>query len=312
MHNLEQKLARIDLNLLVALSVILKEGSITKAAQTLFVTQPAMSKTLQRLRDLFDDPLFYRTPNGMAPTAKAKEVEKRLPKILAEIEHLFSTQEFNPAMCEQTFSVSVPSVLCHAIWLPLLARLECVAPHVCLIDLPSDADPISALEKGRYDFAVHIVKPQSGQCHYTSLGTIRPHVYARKSHPLAQSISKNKLEDLERFKFVDYQVGPTESKSFENPIEKFNRVLNFKPTVVYKSSQLSLLTELLANNDYLFISPSLMMNSPDFSDKFVSVLEIDIAEHYLYELVLLEGPHIAHGQAEQWMKNELINSISIK
>ncbi|MAT51965.1 MAG: LysR family transcriptional regulator, partial [Porticoccaceae bacterium] len=53
-------LSRIDLNLIVAMQVLLEERSVTRAAERLFITQPAMSKTLQRLRILFDDELFVR------------------------------------------------------------------------------------------------------------------------------------------------------------------------------------------------------------------------------------------------------------
>ena len=128
--------------------------------------------------------------------------------------------------------------------------------------------------------------------------------------PLATSIGSNQLTDLAEFKFIDYQVGANESKSFENPADKLYRVLNFKPSVIYKSSHLSLLTELLSQNDYLFISPSLMMSSPDFADKFVSVFELEIPQENLYEVVLLEGPNVEHNAADQWIKEQLIKSIN--
>ena len=72
-------LARIDLNLLVALQHLLEEESVTKAAERLFITQPAMSKTLHRLRETFDDPLFVRSGRGLSPTPRAVELKKQLP-----------------------------------------------------------------------------------------------------------------------------------------------------------------------------------------------------------------------------------------
>ncbi|HSF82215.1 MAG TPA: LysR family transcriptional regulator, partial [Anaerolineales bacterium] len=66
-------LARIDLNLLVALQVLIEEQSVTRAAERLYITQPAMSKTLQRLRELFDDPLFIRSGRGLIPTPRTAE-----------------------------------------------------------------------------------------------------------------------------------------------------------------------------------------------------------------------------------------------
>lgn len=66
----EKSLNRIDLNLLIALSVLLKEQNVSKAAEVLFLTQSAMSKTLTRLRVLFDDELLYRSANKMQLTVK--------------------------------------------------------------------------------------------------------------------------------------------------------------------------------------------------------------------------------------------------
>ena len=62
-------IAKVDLNLLVYLDVLLREGSVTKAANQLSITQPAMSNGLKRLRDLFKDPLLVRTSDGMTPTS---------------------------------------------------------------------------------------------------------------------------------------------------------------------------------------------------------------------------------------------------
>ena len=79
---LEQKLARVDLNLLVSLSVLLKEKNVSRAAERLYLSQSAMSRTLQRLRELFDDPLFHRTASGIIPTEKAHSIEALLLSLI--------------------------------------------------------------------------------------------------------------------------------------------------------------------------------------------------------------------------------------
>lgn len=83
---MDKRLSKIDLNLLIALEVLLEERSVTRAAQRLFITQPAMSKTLQRLRDLFNDPLFTRTAHGLVPTPKAADLQQPLVAILEQLE----------------------------------------------------------------------------------------------------------------------------------------------------------------------------------------------------------------------------------
>ena len=65
------KLHQLDLNLLLAFDALMTQGSVTRAAESLFVSQPAMSHALNRLRTFFDDPLLVRTPQGMLPTARA-------------------------------------------------------------------------------------------------------------------------------------------------------------------------------------------------------------------------------------------------
>ena len=79
------QLARVDLNLLVALQVLLEERSVSRAAQRLNVTQPAMSKTLGRLRETFEDPLFARSKRGIQPTPRAEALGAELQNILSDI-----------------------------------------------------------------------------------------------------------------------------------------------------------------------------------------------------------------------------------
>ena len=68
-------MSRIDLNLLVYLDVLLRECNVTRAAEELGISQPAMSNSLRRLRDLFDDPILVRTSDGMTPTDRALELQ---------------------------------------------------------------------------------------------------------------------------------------------------------------------------------------------------------------------------------------------
>lgn len=75
----------IDLNLLRVFQVILEERSLTRAAQRLHLSQPTISYSLGRLRSLFDDPLFVRTPDGMLPTATAERLAVPLSNAIASI-----------------------------------------------------------------------------------------------------------------------------------------------------------------------------------------------------------------------------------
>ncbi len=78
-------LRRFDLNLLVAFDILIAERSVTAAARRMGVGQPAMSSSLARLRDMFDDPLLIRTSAGMQPPGRALELVEPVSRILAEL-----------------------------------------------------------------------------------------------------------------------------------------------------------------------------------------------------------------------------------
>lgn len=84
------RLTAIDLNLLVALDALLSEGNVTRAAERIGLTQPAMSHALGRLRKLLGDPLLVRTPRGMRSTPRAEALIAPIRRSLADIERALS------------------------------------------------------------------------------------------------------------------------------------------------------------------------------------------------------------------------------
>ena len=133
-----RELGRLDMNLLVALEALLEERNVSKAAERLFITQSAMSKTLGRLRDLFDDPLFIRKSTGMVPTPRAQQLADHLPQVLQAVQAMIQPAEFDPLSYDGEFELMVQGHM--GVWiLPLLPTNDRVrAPqsppriaHVC-------------------------------------------------------------------------------------------------------------------------------------------------------------------------------------
>ena len=96
----------VDLNLLKAFDALLQERNVTKAAQRLSVTQPAMSAMLNRLRDSFGDPLFVRVQHGIEPTARALALMPSVKTILAEVNRMLRPVEFDPQTAEMTIKIA--------------------------------------------------------------------------------------------------------------------------------------------------------------------------------------------------------------
>lgn len=98
----------IDLNLLIALQALYKTNSVSKAAERCFVSQSAMSHSLQRLRKLFDDPLFERVGSRMEPTERAIELSHSVDLLLAQIQtDILRAKPFNPETYDGVWKIGL-------------------------------------------------------------------------------------------------------------------------------------------------------------------------------------------------------------
>lgn len=157
-------IGRVDLNLLVYLEVLLRERNVTKAANYLGISQPAMSNGLRRLRDLFDDPLLVRTSEGMTPTERAKELEPVIREVLLEVEKAVQPRaEFDPLSSNRVFRIMASDYAESTLIPSVLHRLRNEAPNLALdIMTPSDVSFLD-VEQGKVDMVINRfdVIPQS-------------------------------------------------------------------------------------------------------------------------------------------------------
>jgi DNA-binding transcriptional LysR family regulator len=126
-----RNITRPDLNLLLALDVLLEERSTTRAAARLGVTQSAVSRMLGRLRDACGDPLLVRTSHGLSPTRRALELAGPLRQSVAELERLLLERPaFDPRRAERHYRIAAIDYAQVILLAPLLAELEAEAPLV--------------------------------------------------------------------------------------------------------------------------------------------------------------------------------------
>lgn len=125
---------RGKLDLLVAADAILDTENLTVAGERLGLSQPAVSRTLGRLREAFDDPLLVRVGARMRPTPRAEALRAPLAALLRMAEDLYAPAGFDPATADRVFRVVIPDVVAAVILPELLARLARDAPG-CRLDL---------------------------------------------------------------------------------------------------------------------------------------------------------------------------------
>ena len=174
-----------DLHHLQVLDVLLREHSLTRAARTLDVTQPALSKTLGRLRRYFDDPLFVRVALRMEPTPKALQLQAPVRAILERMRALRTEHvPFDPRTSHRTFNFCVVDAGLIKLLPPLVDRLLREAPNVRLRVLQLDAQHLEPwLESGKLDFAMGSFASLTKGIRRQPLWVERYVSVARKSHP---------------------------------------------------------------------------------------------------------------------------------
>ncbi len=132
---------RYDLNLLPIFVALMEERSVTRAANRLGLTQPALSKALSRLRAMLKDQLFIRERYGLQPTAVALELAPGIAEALARLDDaVLGQQDFDPAKAERLFTIA-PNGYVEFVLVPaIVARLQTSAPGIKLRLTPYGAD----------------------------------------------------------------------------------------------------------------------------------------------------------------------------
>jgi DNA-binding transcriptional LysR family regulator len=156
-------LRQFDLNLLVALDVLLKERNVTRAAERLYLSQPAMSGMLSRLRQAFGDELLVRVGRGLEPTEFAAGIASRVHECVLDLEDLLdATRPFDPAVDGRAFRISASDYALLLLFGPVMQRLTELAPNMSVHFLKLDLSISERLAVGELDFAVLPAKVEPG------------------------------------------------------------------------------------------------------------------------------------------------------
>lgn len=134
---------KYDLNLLPVFIALMEERNVTRAAERLGITQPALSNALNRLRDTLRDPLFIRERYGMKPTQMAEDLAPVIAAALANIDDLIlGQQNFDPAVMARTFTVAPNSYVEFVLMPAIVTRLRAEAEGLKLRLIPFGNDVV--------------------------------------------------------------------------------------------------------------------------------------------------------------------------
>ncbi len=306
-----RELGRLDLNLLVALEALLEERSVSLAAERLYISQSAMSKTLGRLRDVFDDPLFIRQSSSMVPTPRAQQLAVQLPEVLRQVQSMMQPLEFDPLTYQGEFNLMVQGHL--GMWLLpiLLERLHRTGPHIRLRTLAICEDPIEQLGKGTLDFVLHAEYQSYPPKHkLMTLGFAQPVLLVRKGHPLEGTVPS--WADLEKYPHVRLIIPEFENIQFQGDVdgwedsEFFRREFELVPHLF--TDHLFTALRVVMASDYIFPAPPLFMEQDEFAREVISI-PLPSGEEIAVKYVMVHHERIEHSPAHEFLRSEILDVV---
>lgn len=244
-----RQLARADLNLLVAFQVLMEEKSVSAAAERAYVSQSAMSRTLQRLRELFDNPLFVRQSHGLLPTDRAITLYQELQPLLMSIDTLLKPVTFDPATLTGQFVIACPSLL-SSHWLSgLVARLAEIAPAVKLRSIETVATPEQLLLDGSADLAIHLDEQRGSEFFTTPLPSATTLSLVRENHPLIDE--EITLKQFLSYPHLRYFIPGLNSKN-QGLIDSKLTKLGKARDILYDGHDMTTLLQITRDSDCIF------------------------------------------------------------
>lgn len=178
----------VDLHLISIFDAVMTEGSVTKAAERLAMTQSAVSNAIARMRVVWEDPLFTRSGRGIKPSAKAQALWREIQDPLVQIRTAVSPVKFDPAISTRAFRVAVTDYLSGALW-PLLRRhIEKYAPGVRILAVPYTSQETGRqLRNNDVDICMGGLQPMGGDIRLQRLFIENWICAMRSKHPLANA-----------------------------------------------------------------------------------------------------------------------------
>ena len=266
----------LDLNLLRVFDEVMAEGSLTRAARNLSLTQPAVSNALRRLRETLGDELVQRSGQGMAPTPRARAIWPAVREALAQLQSSLIPNEFVPAEANTSFVLAMSDATAAELIPGLTETLEKQAPRVTLRVVPlTTRDPRSMLDEEACDLAVGYfpsmladltARTQSGEPQpffHQRLFTGEYVCVMRKDHPLAQGPLTIDTFCAARHMLVSFSGRPF------GFVDEALATLGRERFVVLTVNQFFTAARVVANANLLTVLPLHFLKVTGFADQLV-------------------------------------------
>jgi DNA-binding transcriptional LysR family regulator len=288
-------LHRIDLNLFAVFDAIYTAGSLTKAADVLCITQPAVSNSLARLREMLHDPLFVRTGHSMTPTPVAQNIIVPAREALGLLrKSVQQSHIFEPETSTKAFNFASRDLLEVSIMPRLLARLQHTAPNITLTNYEINRQSIvSSMASGNLDFFADASTFSDIHLKKQVIATDRFVVLARKNHPVVKN-------DMSMDDFLKLgHINVSQRRKGAGPIDVALDKLGKKRRVVMRGQHFLTVPSAISKSDLIGCIPYHLAKHYDLA-MYELPFELPRIEYFLYWHLSAD-----HDAAHKWMREQI-------
>ncbi|HAS8309263.1 TPA: LysR family transcriptional regulator [Vibrio vulnificus] len=294
-----------DLNLIPIFVAIFEEQNLSKAAARLDISQPAVSKALARLRDIYDEPLFHRSPSGVEPTSFAVDI---YPAMLTAFKNFTSTlsasSEFEAKVSNRIFSIACVSVASYELMPQLLKQIRQHAPNISLEVHPLfTEDYESDLRLQRYDLIIDMAPRGWTTLKVEPIFSERLMVVCCADHPRIADACSVAQFLAEEHVVVSRWHARKSLMSEEDIADLAQR------EIVYRASGALEMLPVIHGSEYIGMLPESTINAfaGTYNIKAVSLP----FEHDVYDLCAIWHPSRSSESAHQWLRNQLKAAVKV-
>jgi len=300
----------LDLNLLRVFDAVMAEGNLTRAAERLALTQPAVSNALKRLKDAVGEELLTRTSFGVKPTPRAEQLWPEVQAALAALRQAFAPGEYDPQKDVANFRLAMADATAAMLMPSLVQQIEQTGALANLRVIPlTTRDPRPLLERGEVDFAVGyfpdavanlVAQGSASPIHHERLYDSQYVCVMRRANPLAgQELTLDRFCEAHHL-LVSFSGRP------HGLVDQALTQLHRTRRIVLTVNQFFTAGRVVAGSDLLTVLPSTFIAATGYQDQLVQKpIPLQLAGIHVEALW-----HMRHDRASahQWLRARLVDA----
>lgn len=263
----------LDLNLLRTFLVLSQELNMRKASQRLFVSQPAISQALQKLRHHFDDELFVKVPSGLEPTYFASQLAERITPHLDGLANVLNTSyEFDPSQYDSKLKIALSPTVLSCLSGSLFHQLRAKSPLAEIELLSWTHTTLDAITNGEILLGVNYDLDAPKSIHLHHLIDLKGRVFVRRDHPLKKTFAQ--IQDFDGYEIASF-INPGWNDQF-SIAEQIMRSHGLNTRVGFRSEMIMAVIDVVQHTD-MFMPHSNLLPIEQYPNLRAIDVELDEA-----------------------------------